>query len=341
MKKIFVLLLALVTIVACGRKEKADTNTLYLFNWSDYLPEEILNDFERETGIKVIADYYSSNEEMYAKIKAGSTGYDIIFPSTDFAEIMLSQGMLEKIDLTKVPNLANLNESISSKIDFDKGHNYVIPYAVGATGIAVNKKYVTDYTRDFSIFTNEKYKNRMTLLDDMREVLTSALVYNGFDSVSTDEKELEIAKNTIKEWKKNILKFDSESFGKGFANEEYWIVHGYYENIVAQIPEELYDNVEFFIPEKGGTMYIDSMVILKGSKNLENAHTFINYIHKPEVYVKVIDYLETPSINIEAEKIRETIPAYTIEDLEKTVLLRDLGEALEVHNKTWTEAVVE
>ncbi len=341
MKKIFVLLLALVTIVACGKKEKIDNNTLYLFNWSDYLPEEILNDFEAETGIKVVADYYSSNEEMYAKIKAGSTGYDVIFPSTDFAEIMLSQGMLEKIDLTKVPNLANLNETLASKIDFDKEHNYVIPYAVGATGIAVNKKYVTDYVRDFSLFTNEKYKNRMTLLDDMREVLTSALVYNGFDATSTDEKELEIAKNTIKEWKKNILKFDSESFGKGFANEEYWIVHGYYENIVAQVSDELYDDVEFFIPEKGGTMYIDSMVIPKGAKNLENAHTFINYIHRPEVYVKVIDYLETPSINVEAEKIRETVPAYTVEDLERTVLLTDLGEALEIHNKTWNEAIVE
>lgn len=341
MKKILILLLALVSIAACGKKEKANNNSIYLFNWSDYLPEEILNDFEAETGIKVVADYYSSNEEMYAKIKAGSTGYDVIFPSTDFAEIMLNQGMLEKIDLTKIPNIANLNETISSKIDFDKEHNYVIPYAVGATGIAVNKKYVTDYVRDFSLFTNEKYKNRMTLLDDMREVLTSALVYNGFDSTSTDEKELEIAKNTIKEWKKNILKFDSESFGKGFANEEYWIVHGYYENIVAQVSDELYDDVEFFIPEKGGTMYIDSMVIPKGAKNLENAHTFINYIHRPEVYVKVIDYLETPSINVEAEKIRETVPAYTIEDLERTVLLTDLGEALEVHNKTWTEAIVE
>ena len=103
MKKIMALLVMVLILASCGKNRG---ESLYLFNWSDYLPEEILKDFEAETGIKVIADYYSSNEEMYAKIKAGSSGYDIVFPSTDFAEIMMKQEMLEKIDLSKVPNLS-------------------------------------------------------------------------------------------------------------------------------------------------------------------------------------------------------------------------------------------
>jgi spermidine/putrescine transport system substrate-binding protein len=99
--------------------------------------------------------------------------------------------------------------------------------------------------------------------------------------------------------------------------------------------------MEFFIPEVGGTMYIDSMVILKDSKNKENAEKFINYIYRPDVYVKIIDYLEVPSINKGAELIRTTEPVYTIKDLERTTLLKDLGEAIEAQNKVWNEALVE
>lgn len=336
MKKIMALLVTVLILASCG---KSGGEKLYLFNWSDYLPEEILKDFEAETGIKIVADYYSSNEEMYAKIKAGSSGYDIVFPSTDFAEIMMKQGMLEKIDLSKVPNIKYLDERIASKIDFDLKHEYVIPYSVGATGIAVNTKFVKDYPHDFSIFDRSDIKGRMTLLYDMREVFTSALVHNGFAPNSTNENDLIIARDTIINWKSNILKFDAESFGRGFANEEYWVVHGYYENIVSQIEDDMYEHLDFFIPEVGGTMYIDSMVIMKGSKNMESAHTFLNYIHRPDVYVKIIDYLEVPSINKEAELIREVEPVYTIEDLERTVLLKDLGNTIDLHNKYWNEAL--
>lgn len=336
MKKIVILLVSILILASCG---KSSGERLYLFNWSDYLPEEILRDFEAETGIRIIADYYSSNEEMYAKITAGSSGYDIVFPSTDFAEIMMRQGMLEKIDLSKIPNIKHLDERISSKIDFDLKQEYVIPYSVGATGIAVNTKHVSDYPRDFSIFEKDDIRGRMTLLYDMREVFTSALVHNGFAPDSAVEEELIIARDTIVNWKSNILRFDAESFGRGFANEEYWVVHAYYENIVSQIDDDLYEFLDFFIPEVGGTMYIDSMVIMKDSKNIEAAHKFINYIHRPDVYVKIIDYLEVPSINIEAELIRETEPAYTIEDLERTVLLRDLGNTIELHNRYWNEAL--
>ena len=177
----------------------------------------------------------------------------------------------------------------------------------------------------------------MTLLDDGREVITSALLYNGFDGRSTKKEELEKAKDSISKWKKNIVKFDSESFGKGLATGEFWVVQGYYENIVAQLDESNRDNFEFFIPEKGGTMYIDSMVILNSSKNTENAYKFIDFILRPEVYAKVVDFFEIPSVNTEAEKLRKTKSPYSIEDLKKTSLLRDLGSALEIHNGLWSQ----
>ncbi len=341
MKKILALLLMVGALIGCGSEKKENTKELYLFNWSDYIPDEVITDFEKETGIQVITDYYSSNEEMYAKIKAGGDGYDIAVPSTDYAEIMMKQDMLEKIDHSKIPNLKELNEEIASKITFDKNHDYVIPYSVGATGIAVNTKEVKDFKRSFDIFNREDLKGKMTLLDDMREVLSSALIIGGHSPESSDPKDLEDAKKIVLGWKKNILKFDSESFGKGFTNGEYLVVHGYYENIVAHMTEEQAKNMEFFIPEKGAQMYIDSMVILKGAKNKENAEKFIDYIYRPEVYVKIVDYLETPSINVGAEKIRTTTPVYTIEDLKDAYLMKDLGEALAPQSETWNEILTQ
>lgn len=336
MKKIISLMLVLL-VVACGKKTEETGKELYLFNWSDYMPQEILDEFYEETGIKVIMDSYASNEEMYTKIAAGSSAYDIIFPSADYQEIMIKQNMLEKIDKTKIPNVTQLNKEIISKIDFDPNLDFTIPYAVGATGIAVNKKYIKDYKRSYEIFEDAKLKGRMTLLDDGREVLTSALAYNNLDPRTSDDVALNKAKETILKWKSNIVKFDSESFGKGFANEEFWVVQGYYENIVAQIDEANRENFDFFIPEKGGTMYVDSMVIPRGAKNIENAYIFMNYIHKPEIYAKIVDYFEIPSINDGAEKLRKTKAPYTLNELNKTVLLKDLGSALEKHNYIWNE----
>ena len=118
MKKIIALILVLL-VVACSKKTEETEKVLYLFNWSDYMPQEILDEFYEETGIKVIMDSYASNEEMYTKIAAGSSSYDIIFPSADYQEIMIKQDMLEKIDKTKIPNIAQLNKEIISKIDKD------------------------------------------------------------------------------------------------------------------------------------------------------------------------------------------------------------------------------
>lgn len=339
MKKILFLLALVLAFTACGKKAETqeDSKVLYLFNWSDYMPEEVLKNFEKETGIKVILDLYSSNEEMYTKIAAGSTGYDIIFPSADYQEIMIKQGMLEKIDKTKIPNISELNKEMVAKLDFDPNLDYVIPYAMGAVGVAVNKAKVPNYDRSYKIFEDSNLKGKMTLLNDSRQVITSALTYNGLNPTSKDPADLAKAKETIMKWKSNILKFDSESFGKGYANDEYLVVQGYFENISAQITEEQRKNMDFFIPEKGATMYIDSMVIPKGAKNIENAYTFMNYIHRPDVYVKIVDFFSIPSINEGAEKLRKTTPPYTLEDMKKTTLLRDLGDSIEAHNALWNE----
>ena len=340
MKKVLLILLAVLALVACGSKKEAaneGSKELYLFNWSDYLPDEVIQDFEKETGIKIVLDLYSSNEEMYTKVAAGNSGYDIVFPSADYQEIMIKQGMFEKLDKSKIPNISELNKDMVAKMDYDPNLDYVVPYAMGAVGIAVNTDSIKNYEKSYSIFEKAELKGKMTLLNDARQVITSALVYNGLAPDSKDAGDLAKAKETILKWKGNILKFDSDSFGKGFANGEFSAVQGYFENVSTQLNDEQRKKLDFFIPEKGGTMYIDSMGILKGSKNYENALTFINYIHRPEVYVKIVDFFQIPSINNGAEKIRKTKAPYTIEDMGRTTLIKDIGDALEAHNNLWND----
>lgn len=338
MKKIILITMALLLsllMVGCGKGEEKKELNLYI--WSDYIPDQVIKNFETETGIKVVTDYYSSNEEMYAKIKAGGGGYDIAVPSIDFAEIMKKQDMLVKVEAGEIPNLKELDPNITNKIVFDKGLNYIFPFAIGGTGIGINTDKVKRDSYGYNLYNDPSLKGRMTLLDDMREVMTSALVIAGHSPISGKKEDLEDAKKIILGWKKNILKYDSSGFGKGLINGEYDVVQGYYENIAPHLTPELKKHIKFVIPKVGGTMYIDSMVLLKGGSNLENAKKFINYIQKPEVYAEIIDYLETPSINMGARKLRETTPVYSVKDLENATLIRDLGPALEAQNEVWEE----
>ena len=340
MKKIFLMLLSIFTLISCG--ESRDENTLYVYSWADYIPQFVYSDFEAETGIKVVEDIYSSNEEMYTKIKAGGEGYDIIMPSADYYEIMMKEDMLAKLDKTQLENIQYIDDVYMAKLrEFDPENDYGVPYMRGITCIAVNKKFVKDYTKDYTIYNREDLAGRMTLLDDMREVLVPALALNGYKQDADSVEAMDKAKATILDWKKNIAKFDSESYGKGFANGDFWVVQGYPDNIYRELSEEDRENVDFIIPPgEQGYSSIDSFVILKDSKNYDKALQFINYIHRPDVYAKISDAIEIPSINLEADKLVTKKPLYDVSKTKDAQLLRDIGDKLDIQNKYWQEILI-
>ncbi|MGL5984076.1 MAG: extracellular solute-binding protein, partial [Cetobacterium sp.] len=220
-------------------------------------------------------------------------------------------------------------------------NDYAFPFAMGATVIAINTKYVTDSPKDFSVYSNPAYKGKMTLLDDMREVMTSALGSLGYSQTTEDETAIAAAANLVKEWKKNIAKFDSESFGKGFANEDFWVVHCYPDNVLNELTEEQLKTTKFIIPEKGGTAYIDSFVIPKTARNKEGAYKFLDFIQRPENYKLIAEHLRIPSINVPARDLIVEKPLYTIEDLSNTEILRDIKNTLDIQNKYWQEILVD
>jgi len=350
--KLFLLVLSLLPVLffGCsknsGSSDSGSTSSkssserkLYIYNWSYYTPDSIIESFSKDYDCEVVLDYFASNEEMYAKLKAAGNGagYDIIVPSGDYVSIMKAQGMLEKIDPAKFPNSKYISDLVLEKALYDPKMEYSVPYYMGAAGVAVNKKMVSDYTREWSIFADTRLAGRMCMLDDMREVLGDALSYLGYSVNTTNMDELEKARQLVKyQWKPNLVKFDAEGFAKSFAQGEYYVVQGYAEGIFEELPEEKWGDVDFFIPEKGGPMYIDSLCIPKGAKHYDLAMAFINYIHDPKNYAQFLDRFHFPaSVNPEADTYRTTTPFYTVDDLRNCELKDDLGQYLDAYNTAW------
>ena len=336
---ILIITLTLVLATGCAKSSGSarSQRTLYLYNWTYYTPESVIEKFEKEFGVRVVLDYFASNEDMFAKLKAGGGGYDIVFPSQDYTSIMISEKMVQELDVSKMPNLRYISPLVLEKATYDPEMRYSVPYFMGASGIAVNRTKVSDYPRDWSIFAENRLRGRMSMLDDMREVMGDALAHLGYSVNSTDPAQLEAAQRLINErWKPNLVKFDAEGFAKSFATGEFWVVHGYAEAVFEELDPSRWDEVDFFLPPEGGPMYLDSMVIPTRARNVELAHEFINFIHRPEIYAEFLDRFHFPaSVHTEAGKLMTVEPFYEGEDLASYELKNDLGADLEKYNEIW------
>jgi len=328
------------------------TPTFRIYVWTYFLPESIVQKFEQEYGVKVTMDYYASNEEMLARLQAsglwrGSSYFDLVFPSADFVAIMMQEGWLEPIDHSVLENMGNVDPRILEKTLYDPNMEFSVPYFYGTSGILVNTARVPNFEKSWSIFSRTDIGNaagnkRMTMLDDMREVMGAALSYLGY-SVNTQEP-AEIAaatKHIINYWRPNLVRFDSEAFGIGYSSGDFWVVHGFPEIVFEEIAgnDELIRNTEFFVPE-GSPAYIDSMAIPWGSRNVELAHMFIDFIHRPEIYAEFVDTFRFPaSVNVPARDLTTATPMFTVEELYHTELVLDAGPAFELFSNAWFEQV--
>jgi spermidine/putrescine transport system substrate-binding protein len=323
---------ALAVFGGCSKKPQ-----LYLYNWTDYTPDSVLRAFEEEYDCEIVYDTYASNEELYAKLLSGGTGYDLVIPSGDYVSIMIKQDMLEKIDKSKLSNLGNIDPMVLEKAVYDPNMEYSVPYYFGAAGIAVNTARVPQYEKSWSVFSRGDLRGKMTMLDDMREVLGDALTYLGYSVNTVNPTEIAAARDLVNNsWKPNLVKFDAEAVGKGFADENFWVVQGYAEMVYEEISEEQKAHTVFFIPSEGGPAYIDSMCLLKGAKNVDLAYKFIDFIHRPEIYAEFTDYFGFPATaNIPARSLKKTTPYYQAEELVNVELKDDVGENLALYDSAW------
>lgn len=337
--KIFVAaigIFAALSLASCEKKQ-----VLKLYSWTYYTPTDVVEAFEKEFDCKVIVTEYDSNETMFNKlVNGGSKSFDIVVPSQDYVSIMIAKNMLQPIVQEKFTNRENINPAVLAKVTYDPEMKYAVPYYFGAAGISVNKKKVPggNYERTWNIFADAQFKGHASMMDDYREVMGDALAYKGYSVCTTNDDELKEISDLIKNnWVPNIVKFDAEGFGKDFARGDLWLCQGYAECVYGEVPEEEWDDtIDFFIPENGGPSYLDSMCILKDSKNAELATEFINFIHRPENYAKFLDFFRFPCyVNLKAEEFMQTAPMYPASIMEKCELKNDLGKDIDKYYSIW------
>ncbi|TMV46290.1 spermidine/putrescine ABC transporter substrate-binding protein [Paenibacillus mesophilus] len=336
MLSVVALLGMMVVLSGCGMFK----DRLNLYSWADNFDEEVIEDFEKKFNVKVNYDVFSNNEELLAKIQAGGAKYDVIQPSDYMVATMAKLGLLEELNKANIPNEANIADNFRNPV-FDPGNKYSIMYTLGVTGIAYNKKYVKENIQSWSDLWNPKYKGKVVLLDDSREVIGMGLKKLNFSNSSKDEKQLQQAVTELKGLLPSLLAFDTDNIKQKMIAEEAWI--GTVWSGDASIIQAENKDVAFVIPKEGSTIWADNYAIPKGAKHKELAEKFINYMLDPDVSVKNYESIGYSNPNAKAkalhskEYLANPMINLTEQELKRTEWLVDVGDTLKSYDKFWTE----
>ena len=275
--------------------------TLRIYTWSDYIAPDVIAGFERALGVKVVVDTFDSNEDMYALLKSGGASYDIVTPSSYQIEAMADAGMIDELDHSKIPNARkNFEPEFAFQI-LDPSFAYSVPYALTYTGLAYRKdKLPAGVAVDsWAVLGNPALKGRVTLLDDIREVIGAGLVYLGYSVNSSDPAEINAAADQVIKWRRNVRKFDSESYKAEVPSGESWVAQGYSTDIVqimsGRSGASAAEDVGFAIPKEGFLMSFDEMVVMKSASRKDLAYAFINYVYDGDVAKANMEYICGPS----------------------------------------------
>lgn len=298
MKKIVMTLAMLLFTVQC----LAASKELYVYNWSEYMPDSVLDDFRKETGIKVVMSTYDSNEALYAKIKMmDAKGYDLIVPSTDYVSRMQQEGLLRPLDKDLLPNLVNIDPHLLDQA-FDPGNRYSVPYMWGSTAIAVNTKDPAAATvKSFADLWNPELRGKLLLPNDMRGVLAIGLKRLGYSLNELDPDKIKEACELLLPLMDSVKVFDSDSPKQALLNNEVQVAVLW--NGEAYIATEENSDIHYIYPPEGYSLWIDNMCIPKNAEHIENAHLFMDYLMRPEVAAFICQELGYSSPNRKAQEL--------------------------------------
>jgi spermidine/putrescine transport system substrate-binding protein len=321
-------------IVACGKAGPV----LSVYTWSDYIKPELVRRFEREQGCRVVIDTFESNEAMYAKLRAGATGYDLLTPSSYMVSLMHAQGLVRRLDRSLLPNLVHVDPDYLA-MAIDKTMDHSVPYMITNTGIAYLEGRVKDVVPSWRMFGRADLRGRMTMFNDMRETIGAALKCLGYSINSTSEGELAEAEALLLEWRKNLAKFDNEQYKIGLASGEFLLVHAWSGDIF-QVRRENPD-VRFFVPEEGTVISCDDLVIPSDARRVALAHAFINFLLDPGVAAEnttFIYYLcpNRDSYPLLPAEIRDNPGIFLAPGIRaKSEMIGDIGAANALYIKVW------
>lgn len=271
----------------------ATNKTLYFYNWSEYIPTDVLDEFTKETGIKVMYSTYESNESMYAKLKMHPEGYDLVVPSTYYVKKMRDEGMLKKIDRKSIPNFKGIDPLYLNK-PFDPNNEYSVPYTWGATGIGIN----TESIKEGSVSTwgdlwDPKYEGQLMMMDDAREFFHIALKKLGFSANTTNPAEIKAAYEELKKIMPNVRVFNSDFPANPYIAGD--VELGMLWNGSAYIARKESAPVDIIWPKDGAIFWMDSLAIPTHSKNTQAAHKMIDFLLRPEIAARLANEIGYPT----------------------------------------------
>ena len=311
---------------------------LNVYNWGDYINPEVLERFGEEFDVEVSLDTYGTNEEMLAKIQAGATGYDIVFPSVHMHDITHQLGLLAETNIGQHPDFKNIDpDFIRAKTDPDA--TYCLPYAWGSVGIVYNKQLVDEMTGWEDFFALGEQGKKIIMLDDLRETIGVGLIMTGHSVNSRDPEAVKEAADYIIERADNITAFSYDSIPlvqSGDVAAAHWYVGA---NIFVQQAPDILD---YIIPEEGATMYQEDICVLKSAPNKENAIKFLEFYLRPEIAALNVSQQQNGTPNVPAqelipEEIRQNESIYPPKDVrDKLQIFEDLGQDLKIYNSEWT-----
>jgi len=313
-------------------------------NWDGYMPPEFAEEFEAATGIEVELALHTTNEDIMGKLEAANGGgFDVVFVSAPFAEILDKRGWAAQLDHDQIPNLENLSPE-ASELDYDPGNAFSVPYTWGTTGLCYRTDLVTEEIDSWADLLQpaEELQGKITMLATDRWLLLPAQKLLGHSVNSTDEAELEEARDLLIEAKDNLLAYDDTTFYSRLVSGEAWLVEawdGWCNYGIAEDP-----NIGWVVPEEGSDVFVDAMVVLESSENKEAAHAFIDYILSPDVGVWVAENILYKVPNAAAMEaldpaLIEAFPnlGMTPEELFENEVMRDVGDALPIYTRIVSE----
>ena len=361
--------LAAAVLAACGGKQDAasagtaaagEEKVLNVYNYSDYIAEDTIPNFEKQTGIRVTYDVYDSDEVLEAKLLAGSSGYDVVVPTLNFFGRQIQAGVFKELDKSKIPNLANLDPAVMERIATqDPGNRYGVPYMSGTTGIGFNVDKIeeifgsTEVTGSWSLVFDPAKISKLkdcgvTLLDTPSDMIPIALHYLGEDPHSADPAVLQKAADLIKGIRPYVQNFHSSQYVSSLANGTTCLVVGWSGDIIQarDRAEEAGNgvNVGFSIPVEGAPQWFDMLAIPADAKHPENAYAFINYLLEPQVAANNTNYIQyanpvasaTPLVD---EAIRNDPTIYPPDAVKAKLFTYAINspETDKLYTRLWTE----
>ena len=348
------------TLMAISAGSLAADKTLHVYNWSDYIAPNTVADFEKQTGIKVVYDVFDSNEVLEGKLMAGSTGYDVVVPSSSFLARQLQSGVFQPLDKSKLPNYKNLDPDLMKKLEqHDPGNKYAIPYLWATTGIGYNVgKVKAALGKDAPVNSwdlvlkpenLEKLKScGVSFLDAPEEIFATVLNYMGKDPNSSDAKDYTAATDLLLKLRPSIRYFHSSQYINDLANGNTCVAIGWAGDIL-QAKKRAVEakngvDIAYSIPKEGALAFFDTLAIPKDAKNLDAAYQFLNYLMDPKVMANISNSVyyasgNKASVPFVDEAIRNNPGVYPTPDtMAKLFTLKVQDPKLDrVRTRAWTK----